>query len=118
MSNRGRARLGCLLFLLILAVAGYYSVDAGSIVIKRWRLADEMRAQAGFAPSIDDAAIRRRLYRRIESLDLPDEARSNLRIRRTIRPREIVISTSYAVTWVLPFATIPDTLEIEHRGPI
>lgn len=116
--RRGKARLGCLFFLLIVAVVAYYGVDVGTIYFKRWQMIDEMRVQAGFAPSIDDAAIRRRLLRKIESLDLPSDARSNLRIVRTLRPREIVISTRYEVTFVLPFLVKPDTLNLEVRSPI
>jgi hypothetical protein len=114
----GKTRLGCLFTLLILVAAGYYGVDIGVTFFKRWQLVEEIKAQAGFAPSIDDDAIRRRLTRKIESLGLPKEARQNLRIRRTLRPREIVINTAYEITFVLPFTTKLDTLNIEVRRPI
>ena len=84
----------------------------------RWQLMEEMKAQAGFAPSIDDGAIQRRLYRKIEDLELPSHARVNLRIRRTMRPREIVIRTNYPVTLVFPFYTRSDTLNLEVRRPL
>ncbi len=117
-NRRGKTRLGCLFTLMILTVIGYYGVDLGTIFLKRWQLKDEMQVQAGFAPSIDDAAVRRRLARKIETLELPDAARSNLRIRRTMQPREITISTAYEVTFVLPFVIKLDTLEIEVTRPI
>ena len=117
-NRRGKSRVGCLFFLLIVATVGYYGVDIGAIFLKRWQLVEEMKAQAGFAPSIDDAAIQRRLRRKIVDLDLPANARTNLRIRRTMRPREILISTKYPVTFVLPFYEIPDTLNLEVRRPI
>jgi len=117
-NRRGKARIGCLFSLLIVATVGYYGVDVGTIFFKRWQLIDEMKVQAGFAPSIDDAAVRRRLERKIASLDLPSNARLNLRIRRTMRPREIIISTAYEVTFILPFIIRSDTLDIEVRSPI
>ena len=93
-------------------------MDVGTIFLKRWQLIEEMKAQAGFAPSIDDAAIQRRLHREIEDLDLPASARVNLRIRRSMRPREILISTKYPVAFVLPFYVKSDTLNLEVRRPI
>ncbi len=117
-NRNGKVRLGCLFSILLVAAIGYYGFDAGTVFLKRWQLKDEMNVQAGFAPSIDDAAIRRRLNRKIESLELPDGARSNLRIRRTLRPREIMISTAYEVTFLLPFTTRTDTLRIEVRSPL
>ncbi len=115
---RGKTRLGCLFSLLIAATVGYYGVDLGAIFFDRWQLKKEMEAQAGFAPSIDDGAIQRRLYRKIEDLELPSHARVNLRIRRTMRPREIVIRTKYPVTLVFPFYTRSDTLNLEVRRPL
>ena len=117
-NQRGRRRLGCLFTLLILATLGYYGLDPGNMLFKSWQLEQEMKAQAGFAPSIDNAAIRRRLLRKIQSLELPDEARANLRIRRTFRPREIVITTEFEVTIVLPFSTKLDTFNLEVRSPL
>lgn len=117
-NRRGKTRLGCLFSLLIAATVGYYGVDMGSILFDRWQMIEEMKAQAGFAPSIDDAAIQRRIHRKIEDLGLPNHARVNLRIRRTMRPREIVISTKYPVTIVLPFYIRSDTLNLEVRRPL
>ncbi|MFC1639634.1 hypothetical protein ACFL3B_02600 [Gemmatimonadota bacterium] len=117
-NRRGKTRLGCLFSLLVVATVAYYGVDLGTTFFKRWQLIEEMKAQAGFAPSIDDAAIQRRIHRKIETLGLPTQARANLRIRRSMRPREIAISTRYPVTFVLPFYVRSDTLNIEVRRPI
>ena len=117
-NRRGKTRLGCLFSLLVAATVAYYGVDIGTMFFKRWQLIEEMKAQAGFAPSIDDAAIQRRIHRKIETLDLPNHARVNLRIRRSLRPREIVISTKYPVTFVLPFYIKSDTLNLVVRRPI
>ena len=117
-NRRGKTRIGCLFSLLIVATVGYYGMDVGTIFFKRWQLIEEMKAQAGFAPSIDDGAIQRRLHRKIENLDLHSAARANLRIRRTMRPRQIVISTSYPVTFVQPFYARVDTLNPVVKRPL
>lgn len=117
-NRRGKTRLGCLFTLLIVAAVAYYGVDIGAIYFDRWQLMQEMKAQAGFAPSIDDAAIQRRMFRKIDDLGLPNQARASLRIRRTMRPREIIISTKYPITIVLPFMIRSDTLNLEVRRPL
>jgi hypothetical protein len=89
-----------------------------NMLFKTWQLKKEMKSQAGFARSIDDAAIRRRLVRKIESLELPTAARSNVAIRRILSPREIIITTEYEITYVLPFFTKVDTLNLEVRSPL
>ena len=117
-NQRGKRRLGCFFTLLILATVVYYGMEPANILFKTWQLKEEMEAQAGFATSIDDAAIRRRLARKVENLELPAAARANIRIRRTLRPREIAITTEYEITYVLPFFVKVDTLNIEVRSPL
>ncbi len=110
-------RLGCLFTLLLLTVGVYYGFNIGSVYVNYWRLKEEMKSQARLAPSIDDNTIRRRLIRRAEEIGLPDDAR-NIIIRRTTRPREILIRTSYRQTLELPFYTYTVTLTPETRAPI
>ena len=116
--RQGKIRLGCLFTLLVAAAAAYYGVGVGGVYVKQWQFKEEMKAQAGYAPSIDDEAIRRRLARKIEELGLPNRALRQLRVRRTMTPREIVISTTYEVTLTLPFRTITVTLRPEVRSPL
>lgn len=113
----GKSRAGCLLTLLIMIVVGYYGFGIGEVYYKYWRLKDEMRAQARLAPGIDDDTIRRRLQRKVEELELPEEAR-RLRIRRTARPREITITTTYQDTLELPFYRYPVNLTLEAKQPL
>ena len=53
-----------------------------------------------------------------ENAELSRHARVNLRIRRTMRPREILIRTKYPVTLVFPFYTRSDTLNLEVQRPL
>ncbi len=102
--ERGAARTGCLFFVLVVVAVVYFGIPIAGMYIRYYRIEDAMQAQARFAPSIDDGAIRRRLLQTIDDLGLPPEAR-RLSILRTSRPREIVISNSWEETIVLPFYT-------------
>ena len=102
--ERGATRTGCLFFVLVVVAVVYFGHPIASMYIRYYRMENEMQTQARFAPSIDDGAIRRRLLQTIDDLGLPPEAR-RLSIRRTSRPREIIISTSWEETIVLPFYT-------------
>ena len=113
----GKTRLGCVLTLLLLAIGLYYGIPIGTIYVNHWRFKEEMKTQARLAPSIDDAAIRRRLRLKAEDLGLPEEAQQIV-IRRTLRPREIVIRTTYEQMLDLPFVHHTFTLSPEVRSPL
>ncbi len=113
----GGSKRGCLVTLVVLAVAVYYGIGIGGHYFRYFRLLDEMRTQARLATNVDNATIQRRLLTRIEELDLPPEAR-RISIRRTARPREIVIKTSYPVSFELPFYVYVHTFNPEARAPL
>ena len=119
-SNRsGKSRLGCLFQLVLFAGVGYYGFDWGKVYFKYWSIREAMRSQASMASGRDDATIHRRILVKIDNLGLPAEAKSNIRIRRRNRPREIVISTSYVVTLRIPFREpLERTLNPEARQPL
>ncbi len=102
--ERGATRTGCLFFVLVVVAVVYFGHPVAGMYLRYYRMEDEMQTQARFAPSIDDGTIRRRLLQTVDALALPVEAR-RLRIRRIGRPREIIISTSWEETIVLPFYT-------------
>ena len=116
-NTRGKSNKGCLFTLLLLAVVIYYGIGASGHLFKYVRLLDEMRTQARLATNIDNATIQRRLLGKIEELNLPPEAR-RLTVRRTARPREIVIRTSYPVAFELPFYVYVHTFNPEAKAPL
>ena len=103
--ERGATRTGCLFLVLVVVAVVYFGLPIGGMYIRYYRMENEMRTQARFAPSIDNGTIQRRLLQTIDDLGLPLEARRRLRIVRTSRPREIVISVSWEETIILPFYT-------------
>ena len=102
-SRRGASSSGCLLSLLIFVAALYYGVNIGEVYFRYYRLLDEMQTETRIASGLDDGTIRRRIQAAIEEIGLPQEAGSNLVIRRTAFPREIVIETRYGESVSLPF---------------
>ena len=104
LNKRGVTRIGCLFSVLMMVAVTYFGLPIAGMYVRYYRMENEMQTQARFAPSIDDGTIRRRLLQTIDNLRLPAQARQ-LRIRRIARPREIIISTSWDETIVLPFYT-------------
>src|SRR2546428_13974870 len=92
-SPRGARSSGCLLSLLLLVAALYYGVNIGEVYFRYYPLLDEMQTETRIASGLDDGTIRRRIQAAIEETGLPQAAGSNLGIRRTALPREIVLLT-------------------------
>lgn len=116
-NRSGRSRLGCLFMLMLLAVAGYYGFGVGESYLRYWRMKDAMQVEARLAPGIGDDVIRRRLMSTAQELGLPPEAQ-RFRIRRRVRPREIVISTSWQETIELPFYAWTRTYRPQVRAQL
>ena len=100
--RRGASSTGCLFSLLLFVGLLYYGVNIGAVWFRYYRMIDELKTQARMAAAIDDATIRRRLQAAATEIGLPDEAVSNIAVRRTPTPREIRLETKYSETVVLP----------------
>lgn len=102
-SRRGASSSGCLFSLLLFVAVLYYGVNIGEVYFRYYRLLDEMQTQTRVASALDDGTIRRRVQAAAEEIGLPEEAGTNLLIRRTAFPREIVLETRYSESVSLPF---------------
>ncbi len=102
-SRRGASSSGCLFSLLIFVAVLYYGVNIGELYFRYYRLLDEMQTETRIASGLDDGTIRRRIQAAVEEIGLPGAAGSNLVIRRTAFPREIVIETRYSESVSLRF---------------
>lgn len=103
-SRRGSSNLGCLLSLALFVAALYYGVHIGQVYVRYYQLLDEMKSQAGMAPSLTDDVIKRRVVERVDELGLPEEA-AKVSVTRTARPARIIIETHYSETLHLPLIT-------------
>lgn len=99
--RRGNSTLGCLLWVLGMAVVLYYGSHIAQRYFDYYQLQEEMRSQARLAPGLTDPVIRRRIADRIDQLGLNIDPRK-VKITRGGRPRRIIIETEYADTVVLP----------------
>ena len=116
-AGRGMSKLGCLLVLVILGTGVYYGIPVTSSYMRYFRLLDEMKMQARFAPGLDNPVIRRRLVAQADELRLPPDARK-FSIWRRGRPREITITTSWQETFTFPFYTHTITFRPEAKAPL
>ena len=98
-NRRGVSRLGCLVPLLILAVAAYFALDFAEAYFHFYQFKDAMGQEARFAGDKTDAQITTRLSALADSLQLPPGAEL-ITIERT--PTRISISSDYDEVFRLP----------------
>ena len=61
LNERGMGRTGCLLTILVVVAVVYFGFPIAGTYVRYYRFRNEMQTQARFAPSLNDATIRRRL---------------------------------------------------------
>ncbi len=93
-NRAGKARLGCLLVLLVLAVAVYEGIGAFEVYFRYYRLQDTVNGQAALAQVLPDEVIRMRLVAYSDTLGL-SLGPGSWRIQRTYTPRQITIDAEY-----------------------
>jgi hypothetical protein len=98
-NRRGESRIGCLLPLLILAVAAYFAVGFGEAYFRFYQFKDAMGQEVGFSVDRTDDQIRKRLSALADSLQLPPGAEL-ISIERT--PSTVTISSDYDEVIRLP----------------
>ena len=99
-ARRGASTLGCLLPLLVVALAVYFAIDFGEAYFHSYQFEDSMRSDAQFASTLTDDKIRSHLAALADSLTLPPGAEL-ITIVRT--PTSITISSDYDEVIKLPF---------------
>lgn len=117
LGNRGASRLGCLFVSMIIAAGAYYGVEVGGTFVTYYRVIDAMKLEARHAVLVDNVTMRRRLRAEVDVLDIPESA-LNFQIRRTNRPREVIITTHWTVFWEIPFYVYEYEFSPEVRSPI
>lgn len=99
--RRGGA-LGCLLWLILLAGAGYVGWKLGTPYVQAWRFEDVMKQEAAVAERRTDAEIRANLRDAAERLRVPLGPRA-VRIRRG--RDEIAVAAEWSVVVEFPEIT-------------
>ncbi len=98
-NRRGESRIGCLLSLLILAVAAYFALDFGEAYFRFYEFKDAMGQEARFSTDRTDDQITKRLSALADSLQMPPGAEL-ITIERT--PTIVTISSDYDEVIKLP----------------
>jgi hypothetical protein len=98
-NRRGASTLGCLLPLLILAIAAYFAADFGAAYFRYYRFKDAMGQEARFATTATDKQITGRLAALADSLQLPPGAELISIIRG---PTNVTIESDYDEVIKLP----------------
>ena len=91
-NRRGESRIGCLLPLLILAVAAYFAVGFGEAYFRFYQFKDAMGQEARFSTDKTDVQITTRRSALADSLQLPPGAEL-ITIERTTTT--VTISSDY-----------------------
>lgn len=99
-ARRGASTLGCLIPLLILAVAAYFALGFGEAYFRFYQFKDAMGQEARFATTRTDDQINGHLSALADSLDLPAGADA-ITISRS--QTGITISSDYDEVVKLPF---------------
>jgi hypothetical protein len=99
----GKARLGCLLTLAVLAAALYVGFNAGEVYFRYYRLQDFVNGQAGLADVLPDDVILDRLVGFSDTLGVNLGPR-DWRVVRSWSPHEIHIDAEYRDSIVLELA--------------
>jgi hypothetical protein len=90
----GKVRFGCLFIVALVVLAVYVGKDFATVYFRYYRMKDEVKTQAAYAPALSDNAILNRLVVRAESLGVPLGPEGWF-INRTLQPHEIVIRGKY-----------------------
>lgn len=99
-ARRGASTLGCLIPLLLLALAIYFAIDFGEAYFRFYQFKDAMSQEARFASTRTDDQINRHLSSLADSLQMPAGAEL-ISISRS--PTSIAISSDYDEVIRLPF---------------
>lgn len=90
----GKAKLGCLVVLVLLVCAFLVGKDFGAVYLRYYQMQDEVKSEGAFAPGLSDKTIRDRLVARADTLGIP-LGPSDWYIRRTNNPAQITIRGQY-----------------------
>jgi hypothetical protein len=93
-SEAGKGKLGCLLVLAVLVGIAYVGKGVGAVYLRAYRMQDEVKTQASFAPALTDKVILERLVAVADTLGLPLGPEAWY-IKRTYGPKEITIRAAY-----------------------
>ncbi len=112
---RGQGKLGCVLWLAVLAVFVLIAVKAVPVKVASAQLYDYMEDQARYAGNTGTEVLRRRIVERAESLDLPVRPQD---VTLEKRGGRVVMRCRYTVELEFPFYTYRWTFDHRIDRPV
>lgn len=100
----GTSTLGCLTWLMLLAVLAYAGVHIGEPYFRYYQYRDAIAQEGRFASLRSDDDIRQNIWNNADSLSMPEGA-YHISINR--QAHSIKISTSYDDSWTISSYTRP-----------
>lgn len=114
-SQRGEGRLGCLVGIVLLIVAGLAAYRLIPIKVKAADLRDTVMDEARSAGSVDDGGIHQKIWRKAKELELP-VGPEQIKIRRA--NAYIYIDVEYSVPVEFPGFTYDWKFKHHAENPI
>lgn len=99
LSNRRGVTLGCLLWVLIIAVVAYFGIGIAEVYVKHARFEDVMAQEIRFRGKLPDHQLKNRFAFLADSLGLPEDAGI---VTITRRQGRITVESHYEQTIDLP----------------
>lgn len=97
-SRRGYSEMGCLSWLLVLAIIVYAGIHIGAPYMRYYRFRDAVDQQVRYATFRNDDSIRKEVWAAADSLGLPEEA-YHVTVERT--PNKVRVFGAYDDSWTL-----------------
>lgn len=114
-SRRGSAGMGCLSWLLILAITVYVGMNVGAPYMRYYRFRDAVNQQVRYATFRSNDAMREEIWAAADSLGLPEEA-YHVTVERA--PSQIRVFGSYIDSWQLFRYSRPVHFILNEQGPL
>ncbi|HEY7899012.1 MAG TPA: hypothetical protein VIC03_11440 [Gemmatimonadaceae bacterium] len=114
-NRRGSTEMGCLSWLLIVAIIVYVGINVGAPYMRYYRFRDAVDQQVRYATFRNDDAMREEIWAAADSLGLPEEA-YHVTVERA--PSAIRVFGSYDDAWKLFRYSRPVHFILNETGPL
>lgn len=114
-NRRASTEMGCLSWLLILAIIIYGGMNVGAPYMRFYRFRDAVDQQVRYATFRSNDAMREEIWAAADSLGLPEEA-YHVTVERA--PNEIRVFGSYIDTWQIFRYSRPVHFILNEEGPL
>lgn len=114
-NRRGLAEMGCLGWMLVIAIVTYVGVHVGAPYMRYYRFRDAVDQQVRYATFRNDDGLRKEIWGAADSLGLPEGA-YHVTVERA--PNAIRVFGSYYDSWRLFRYTRPVHFILNEEGPL